>query len=533
MIYMDMLLFPLLTPGAQSLRAAYLQDLVYNAPVGLHCVDEEGIILWANKAELDLMGYDFKDYIGQSIASFHVDPAKISDILARLKRNETLRGYVAPMRRKDGTVRMVSISSNVFRQDGKFIHTRCFTTDISEQVIISEALATSEIDYQELVESHQRDTVEQQARYNAMVAEIEDYAILSLDRNGYILNWNAGAEKIKGYAASEIIGKHFSVFYRQEDRLSNLPEQLITQARIHGKAVHEGPRLRKDGSLFWGSIVITAVHNSHDQLIGFTKVTRDLTESRRKEEQIKEYAAVLEQQNRELEQFAYAASHDLKEPLRKIQFYVQAVAENAAPLLDEKNSTYLERAAKAGRRMQKLIDDILEYTHLGATDSRAESIDVCNIVREFADMNEEEIRDQQVNISCTGNADVRGVTFQIRQLLHNLLGNALKYRHPERRLTIHVAVNTVPGTSVPFSEANGATPYAVISVKDNGSGFDAAYSSKIFEIFHRLHSKEASGSGIGLAICKKIVQHHQGFITATAAINEGATFTVYLPAQLS
>src|ERR1700749_4069322 len=161
----------------------------------------------------------------------------------------------------------------------------------------------------------------QEDQYHLMIEEIEDYAILMLDRDGIICNWNKGAEKIKGYREEEAVGKHFRIFYRQEDRDAGLPEQLIERAVREGKAIHEGWRQRKDGSVFWGSIVITALHNPEGQVIGFSKVTRDLTDKKRSEDRLRQYSRQLEAQNKELQQFAYAAAHDLKEPLRKIQVY--------------------------------------------------------------------------------------------------------------------------------------------------------------------------------------------------------------------
>src|SRR5690606_21393127 len=156
-----------------------------------------------------------------------------------------------------------------------------------------------------------------------------------LDANGIIQNWNKGAEKIKGYKEDEIVGKSFELFYTEEDRMAGAPKKLVAEAKEKGKAVIEGWRVKKDGTRFWGSIVLTALHDEMNNIIGFSKLTRDLTERKLAEDQLRRYSSDLEFQNRELEQFVYAASHDLKEPLRKIHIYHAYIYDNAAPSLDE------------------------------------------------------------------------------------------------------------------------------------------------------------------------------------------------------
>jgi len=180
-----------------------------------------------------------------------------------------------------------------------------------------------------------------------MVEEVEDYAILMLDSQGIIRNWNKGARKIKGYTEAEIVGNHFRVFYTKEDRDAGLPEKLIDEATRMGRAVHEGWRVRKDGTTFWGSIVITALHDRGDRVIGFSKVTRDLTARKVAEDKLVRYARQLETQNMELHQFAYAAAHDMKEPLRKVQFYYSAIKEEGVETLSKRQRDYLQRSADA------------------------------------------------------------------------------------------------------------------------------------------------------------------------------------------
>ncbi|MEO5998369.1 MAG: PAS domain S-box protein, partial [Chitinophagaceae bacterium] len=342
-----------------------LEDYVDHAAIGLHWVDSSGVILWANKAELDMLGYKPDEYIGHPITEFHVDQKKIGILLSRLGNNETLNQYESELRCKDGSTRTVHISSNVLWEEGKFIHTRCFTVDVTEQKNLFEALKDSEQKYRDLSADLENKIVERtkdierkndelrknEERYQRMIGEVEDYAILLIDLDGIVQNWNKGAEKIKGYSEQEIIGKSFKLFYLPEDQASGLPEKLIGEATIQGKALQEGWRRRKNGTAFWGSVLITALHNDKGQIVGFTKVTRDLTERKLAEEKLSKYAQELEFQNKELEQFAYAASHDMKEPLRKIIFYNSFISEGAGNQLPEKERTFLGRSIGAASRL--------------------------------------------------------------------------------------------------------------------------------------------------------------------------------------
>lgn len=355
-------------------------------------------------------------------------------------------------------------------------------------------------------------------RYQKMVEEVEDYAILLLDKDGRIMNWNKGAEKIKGYKEAEIIGRNFRIFYRPEDQQRQLPQQLIEQARSTGKAIHEGWRVRKDGTAFWCSVILTALHDDHHNVIGFSKVTRDLTERKSAEDKIKQYARELEAQNRDLQQFAYAAAHDMKEPLRKVQFYTSALQESIGATLPQKEKSYLERTVDATRRMQGLIDDLLTYTHISGKVPPFEKVALDTILAEVLSQYQETITALNAIIETTTLPVLPGITFQLRQLFDNLIGNALKYHHTDRN----------PHIIIRSAIDNGQYK---ITIQDNGIGFEPKNCEKIFEMFERLHGRESyPGTGIGLAICQRIVQNHHGTITATAQVGEGATFSILLPA---
>ena len=363
--------------------------------------------------------------------------------------------------------------------------------------------------------------------YEKMIAEVEDYAIILLDENGNIRNWNAGAEKIKGYKAGEIIGKNFRIFYLPEDRDSGLPQKLITQASLHGKATHEGWRVRKDGTRFWGSIVITAVHDHLGMIIGFSKVTRDLTERKMAEERQEKYLKELQDQNEELERFAYIASHDLQEPLRKIQTFIDVIGENLHN--QEITMRMFAKIDTSTKRMSALISAILNYSRIGQEGQEKTNVDLNLVLIKILDDFERVIKDKNAIIINEGLPDIVGIEIQLEQVFSNLIGNALKFStvRPEIRISSHVIRidgNTHPTSDLPSGE------YREIIFSDKGIGFDQEYSDKIFLVFQRLHARQQfAGTGIGLALCKRIMENHGGAIFARSQPGNGAQFHLYFP----
>lgn len=376
--------------------------------------------------------------------------------------------------------------------------------------------------------------------YQRMIAEIEDYAILMMDLNGNILNWNKGAEKIKGYTAEEIIGKNFRIFYPETDRQALLPDHLISLAAKNNRAQHEGWRVRKDGSKFWGSVVITALHDDEGNTFGFAKVTRDLTERKMAEESLMQNAQALEQKNKELAamnqelaSFAYVSSHDLQEPLRKIQTFATRILETEEKMMSEKAKDYFGRMQSAALRMQRLIEDLLAYSRTNTADKKFEQVNLGEIISEIRTELKEVIETKKAKITVPDLPVVSGIRFQITQLFTNIFTNALKFSKPDISPTIDIAYTVVDGAS--FGQiVNSKKLYHKISITDNGIGFEPEHKFKIFEVFQRLHGRsEYSGTGIGLAICKKIIENHNGVITADSELEQGATFNVYLPKEVT
>lgn len=376
-------------------------------------------------------------------------------------------------------------------------------------------------------------------RYHLMVEEVQDYAILYLNRRGIVENWNTGAQKIKGYAADEIIGRSFSNFYTQEDRERGLPMTLLNMAAENGKATQEGWRVKKDGSLFWASVVITAVHNEKREVIGFSKVTHDLTEKKEasdalnaKTMELEEKNAELQRMNKELQSFAYISSHDLQEPLRKIQTFASRIIEKEYENLSDKGRELFNRMQRSAEQMQTLINDLLAYSRTNTAEHVYQKTNLADVIDKITQDLREELEEKQAKIIVQNSMEVEVIHFQFLQLFYNLISNSIKFSHPDRPLRIALTSKKIGGESLPVKNLPRDKDYWHIAVSDNGIGFEPEYEERIFELFQRLHGKsEYKGTGIGLSIVKKIVENHGGSITAKGEVGQGATFDIYLPVE--
>ncbi|PZX55345.1 PAS domain S-box-containing protein [Algoriphagus ratkowskyi] len=363
-------------------------------------------------------------------------------------------------------------------------------------------------------------TYQSEYRFQRMIEEVQDYAIILMDEDGTIQNWNKGAQKIKGYNEQEIIGKNFSLFYLPEDQKEGLPGKLINEAKLNGRATHEGWRVRKDGTTFWGFIVITALHDEQNNVIGFTKVTRDLTERKLAEEQKERDAKSIEMQNKRLEEFAYVTSHDLQEPIRKIRAFTDLAK---AEIDDrEKLEWYLGKIDSSAAKMVQLIKDVLAFSKLSHDHTQFIPVDLnaqlLNVLSEFEVL----ISEKQAVLEVSNLPVILGVPVQIHQLLSNLISNAIKFN----RGIPHIYISCIPVFEI-GDDLQQKSGYQ-INFRDNGIGFDQKYAQKAFEPFERL-SSEFKGTGIGLALCKRISENHKGSIKVQSEPGQGSTFSVFFP----
>jgi len=238
----------------------------------------------------------------------------------------------------------------------------------------------------------------------------------------------------------------------------------------------------------------------------------------------------MELYNKELDSFTYIASHDLKEPLRKISTYSNLLSEEAGDWLTDKDRSYFDRIQNAVRRMQNLLDDLLLYSHTTKPTVDFEPVDLNSIIRQVEENLAEEIKENKASIHAASLPVVKGLPFQLKQLFENLFLNSLKYKRSGIAPSISIESSLVDKTKVKKSGFKKANQYYRIIFRDNGLGFEQTYADKIFQLFQRVHASHSDeNTGIGLTICKKIIENHNGFIRATSQVNRGTLFEIYFP----
>lgn len=416
-------------------------------------------------------------------------------------------------------------------------------------------------DARQLVKKHRG---EDEAAFELLVRSVKDYAIFMLDPEGRVASWNEGAERIKGYSADEVIGKSLTIFYPEEVARSGYVEQELASARQEGRFEDEGWRVRKDGSLFWANVIITAIRGPDGNLVGFAKITRDLTERRKTEEQARELAAERAAHNaalvhsqelaqlnsklkeqtarleaaleaareardaaeqavaaateayRELDQFSYIASHDLKAPLRGIGNLVEWLQDDLGDALKGESIEHMRLLRGRVDRMNALIEGILTYSRAGRKQGCPEQVDSGAIIAEVIDLLNPP---KQLQIQLPEHAPtVEAERVPLQQVFMNLIGNAIKFTCEAR---------SDPAIRIEWRDIDDGIEFAII---DNGPGVEPQFHERVWGMFQTLNRRDKiEGTGIGLSVVKKIVERRGGKIWLQSAPGEGATFRFVWP----
>lgn len=343
--------------------------------------------------------------------------------------------------------------------------------------------------------------------------------------------------KFIGYSWDEVeeLGDKFFNLVIHPDDIHSMSEITAKIRASKPGDVFESNSQRKNTEGVWIPFLnrLTAFkRNSKNEVTQIIGVAIDISELKHAKDVLQQKNKDLENMNKELQSFAYVSSHDLQEPLRKIQTFASRILEKEYQNLSEKGKNYFNRMESAAARMQQLIQDLLAFSRVNSTERVFENYDLKQIVEDVKVELKEELQQKNAVVKANNLCQVQIIPFQFRQLMHNLIGNSLKFSKP--KIAPHIYISSEKGKGINFNNPKLVPEqnYCHITIKDNGIGFEKEYSDRVFEIFQRLHGKDAySGTGIGLAIVKKIVENHNGFISAHGEVGKGATFDIYIPSN--
>ena len=372
------------------------------------------------------------------------------------------------------------------------------------------------VPYAPLSRSSDRDSEERQLAL--LVTHAVDYAIYLLDATGHILTWNPGAERMSGYRAEEVLGRHFAAFQTEADTAREHPAEMLRVAAADGRYEEEGWRVRKDGTTFWVGIVLTAIRDEREDLIGFGMVSRDLTERKRAEEGRREALDDLRVANEELDRFASVAAHDMTDPLRTISGFAELLLERDPD--PEQTRQFAGHILKTSLRLSTMLQGLLAYSRAGRTPGEHGPVDLGlvagEVVADMAGLVAE--RGAEVSVDLPGEATVAADPQDVRLVLQNLVANAVKFGAADG-----------PVVTIQATRDDGAWR---VAVSDNGPGIAPEEQVRIFQAFERgTAGRGQDGHGLGLAICARVVARHGGRIAVDSAPGSGSRFHFTLPAS--
>lgn len=461
--------------------------------------NKEGRYLLINPAGARFLSKNIEDIIGKN--DYEVFPPETATRIIKSDQQVIQTGVTEMIEdliiNQDGAKRTFQAVKNVLRDTNGQVQGVIGTVrDITARKQAEEALRESE------------------QRFRLLIENVKDYAIYMLDPTGYVTTWNISAERLNGYQAQEIIGQHFSRFFSPDAQEQHYPDEILKKALDNGHFEQEGLGIRKDGSSYWANIITTPLFDDDQLLIGFSNIVRDMSERKAAEESLKYYAMKLEQSNQDLEQFAFIASHDLQAPLRKVKIFSEILQQSAG----EANQDIAERLQASVTKMQMLISDLLSLSRVNRQGKPLEKTDLNTVIEDVLDNLEVVLQEQSATIQVETLEPILGDHAQLVQLFQNIISNGLKF-HKQGVSPIIL----IKGQAL-------TDGFYEITVQDNGIGFAEKHLTKIFHPFERLHNdSQYPGTGMGLAICKKITERHGGQLTARSIEGQGSQFIVRLP----
>ncbi|MCU1267863.1 MAG: Aerobic respiration control sensor protein ArcB [Acidobacteria bacterium] len=518
------------------LKAGALQSAIFNsANFSSIATDAKGVIQIFNVGAERMLGYTAAEVTNK------ITPADISDpqeVIARAKALSVELGTpIAPgfealvFKASRGIEDIYELT--YIRKDGSRFPAVVSVTALRDPQggIIGYLLIGTDNTARKQIEAEQRQ-LGQRLRdhqfYTRSLFEANIDALMTTDPAGIITDINKPMEALTGCTRDELIGAPFKNYFTDEDRAEAGIKLVLSNKKVTN---YELTARDRDGKETVVSYNATTFYDRDRRLQGVFAAARDVTDRKRVEEKLKLYSDKLERSNRELQDFAQVASHDLQEPLRKILSFGDRLKTKVSASLDEDSHDYLQRMCNAAARMQTLITDLMSFSRVEIKGQAFVPTDLAMIAREVTADLETRIEQAGGRVEIGELPTIDADPMQMRQLLQNLIGNSLKYFRAGLPPIVRISCQK-PDARRPelLDESGRARQSCQISVSDNGIGFDEKYLDRIFTVFQRLHKKgEYEGTGIGLAICRKIVDRHGGTITARSTPGQGATFLVSLP----
>jgi PAS domain S-box-containing protein len=493
----------------EELRAAslYARSLIEASLDPLVTISLDGQITDVNRATEQVTGVGRRDLIGSDFCSYFTEPDRAGEGYRKVLAQEFVNDYPLTIRHASGRTTDVLYNATVYRNEaGEVQGVFAAARDITERKRLEEESRAASVYARSLIE-----------------ASLDPLVTISPD--GQIMDVNRATEQVTGVGRRDLIGSDFSSYFTDPDKANEGYRKVLALGSVNDYPLTIRHASGRTTDVLYNA---TVYRNEAGEVQGVFAAARDITERNRIERELRLYREHLEdvvarrtedlaRSNRDLEQFAYVASHDLQEPLRMVAGYLQLLSERYWGQLDDNADKYIGYAVDGAQRMSNLIRDLLAYSRVN---TRAEELRETDS-QEALDMALKNLRaaiqESDAAVAHDRLPAVRADRTQLAQVFQNLVGNAIKFRSPDRPLRIQISARRDEGNWL-------------FSVEDNGIGFDMQYEDKLFLIFQRLHSRgKYPGTGIGLAICKRIVERHGGRIWATSELGAGSTFSFTIP----